>query len=56
MFFRLVKQIAEHESITETLKVEHPMEWVRIMNALREATTGIVNAKIHNLFTYHHSP
>ena len=46
MFFRLVKQIAEHEGITETLKVEHPMEWVRIMNALREATTGIVNAKV----------
>ena len=46
MFFRLVKQIAEHEGITETLKAEHPMEWVRIMNALREATTGIVNAKV----------
>lgn len=46
MFFRLVKQIAEHEGITETLKVEHPMEWVRIMNALREAATEIVNTEM----------
>lgn len=43
MFFRLVKQMAERESITEKLKADNQMEWVGKMNAIREAATEIVN-------------
>lgn len=43
MFFRLVKELAEKEGITEALKVENPMLWVRRMNAVRETATEIVN-------------
>ena len=46
MFFRLVEQMVEREGITEKHKAEQPMEWVSKMKALREATTGIVNAKV----------
>ena len=42
MFFRLVKQMAEREGVTEQLKAENPMEWVGKMNALREAAMEIV--------------
>ncbi len=49
MFFRLVKQMAEREGVTEQLKAENPMEWVGKMNALREAAMEIVSKE--NLFT-----
>lgn len=35
MFFRLVKQMAEREGVTEQLKAENQMEWVRRMNNIR---------------------
>jgi hypothetical protein len=43
MFFRLAKELAEKEGITETLKAADQMEWVRQMNAVRETATEIVN-------------
>ena len=43
MFFRLVNELAEKESITETLKAENQMLWVQRMNAVRETATEIVN-------------
>jgi len=43
MFFRLVKDLAEKESITEKLKATDQMEWVRRMNAVRETATEIIN-------------
>ena len=43
MFFRLVKELAEKEGITETLKAENQMLWVQRMNAVRGAATEIVN-------------
>lgn len=43
MFFRLVKELAEKEGITETLKTENQMLWVQRMNAVRETATEIVN-------------
>lgn len=43
MFFRLVKELAEKEGVTETLKAAGQMEWVRQMNAVRETATEIVN-------------
>ena len=46
MFFRLVKQMAEHEGVTERLKAENQMEWVRQMNSIRNRVSEIVYAKI----------
>ena len=46
MFFRVVKQLAEKEGITETLKAENQMLWVRRMNAVRETATEIVNNEL----------
>ena len=43
MFFRLVNELAEKESITETLKAENQMLWVQRMNAVRETAMEIVN-------------
>ena len=43
MFFRLVKELAEKEGITETLKAENQMLWVQRMNAVRDTATEIVN-------------
>ena len=46
LFDRLMKQRAERERITETLKAGNQMEWVRRMNALRSAVTETVNAEV----------
>lgn len=46
LFDRLIKQRAELEGITETLKAGNQMEWVRRMNALRSAVTETVNAEV----------
>lgn len=46
MFFRLVKQMAEREGITERLKKANQMLWVGKMNAIQEAATEIVNTVI----------
>ena len=43
MFFRLVKQIAEREGVTEQLKADNQMEWVARMNNIRSRATEIVN-------------
>ena len=43
MFFRLVKELAEIEGITETLKAESQMLWVQRMNAVRETAMEIIN-------------
>ena len=43
---RLVKQYAERAGVTEQLKAENPMEWVRRMNNIRERITGVVNAEV----------
>ena len=46
MFFRLVKQMAEREGITEKLKADNQMEWVARMNSIRSRATEIVNQDI----------
>ena len=46
MFFRLVKQLAEKEGITEQLKSENQMLWVRKMNSINNQVTEIVNTKL----------
>ena len=46
MFSQLVKELAECDGITETLKATDQMEWVRRMNAIREQATEIVNNEL----------
>ena len=43
MFLRLVKELAEKEDITETLKAKNQMLWVQRMNEVRETATKTVN-------------
>jgi len=44
--FRLVKQMAEAEGVTETLKATAPMEWVCRMNNIRSRAMEIVNSEL----------
>ena len=46
LFFRLVKQMAEREGVTEQLKSDNQMEWVARMNNIRSRATEIVNNDI----------
>ncbi len=46
LYFRVVKQLAEKEGVTEKLKAENQMEWVARMNNIRNRATEIVNADI----------
>ena len=46
MFFRLVKQMAEREGVTEKLKADNQMEWVGRMNNIRSRATEIVTAEL----------
>ena len=46
MFFRLVKQMAEREGVTEQLKAENQMEWVRRMNNIRNIAPEIINHEL----------
>ncbi|MCR5653974.1 MAG: TnpV protein [Ruminococcus sp.] len=46
MFFRLVKQLAEKEGVTERLKADNQMLWVRKMNNIRNRVQEIVNAEL----------
>ncbi|MSS56379.1 TnpV protein [Holdemanella biformis] len=46
LFDRLMKQRAEHEGITETLKAENQMEWVGRMGALWSAVTETLNTEV----------
>ena len=42
MFFRLVKQMAEREGVTEQLKADNQMEWVAQMNNIRSRATEFI--------------
>ena len=46
MFFRLVKQMAEREGVTEKLKADNQMVWVGRMNNIRSRAKEIVNHDI----------
>lgn len=43
LFFRLVKEYAEKEGVTEQLKAIDQMAWVRKMNNIRECVKEIIN-------------
>lgn len=42
LFLRLVKEYAEKEGVTEQLKAENPMEWVRRVNNVRNQVIEII--------------
>ena len=46
MFLRLVKQLAEKENVTEKLKAENQMEWVKNMNSIRSRAIEVVNTEL----------
>ena len=46
LFLRLVKQMADAEGITETLKANNQMEWVRRMNSIRNRAAEVVNNEL----------
>ena len=46
MFFRLVKQMAEKQGITEKLKAENQMLWVQKMNCIQACAREIVNNEL----------
>ena len=46
MFFRLVKEYADRQGVTEQLKADKPLEWVQRMNNIRNAVGEIVNAEL----------
>lgn len=48
LFFRLVKQYAEREGVTEQLKAENPMEWVRRMNVISSQVKEVIGEVIIN--------
>ena len=43
VFFRVVKELAENESITDALKAENQILWIQRMNAVQATATEIVN-------------
>lgn len=46
MFFRLVKQFVKKEGVTEQLKADNQMLWVRCMNNIRNRAEEIVNNEL----------
>ena len=46
MMFRLVEQMADKEGVTEQLKTENPMFWVRKMNEIQARAREIVCTEI----------
>lgn len=46
MFFRLVKEMADKQGVTEQLKSDNQMAWVGKMNNIRNRAIEIVNHQI----------
>ena len=46
MFFRLVKQYADRQGVTEQLKVENQLLWVQKMNNIRACVREIVENEV----------
>ena len=49
IFFQLVEQLAKQEGVTEQLKAENQMEWVRRMNSIRSRLEEIVYSELINI-------
>ena len=48
MLERVIKQMAEQEEVTESLKASDQMEWVRRMNNIRSRAEEIVSEEVIN--------
>ena len=46
LFLWLVKELAEKENVTEKLKAENTLLWIRKMNNIRNRATEIVNVEV----------
>lgn len=46
LFYRLEKDFALREGVTETLKATDQLEWVRRMNSIQDRVTEIVNHEV----------
>ncbi len=46
MFFRLIKELAEKDGVTEAMKAENQMEWVGRMNNIRNRAEEVVYNEI----------
>lgn len=46
MFFRLVKEYADRQGVTEQLKADKPLEWVQKMNNICNAVEEVVNTEL----------
>ncbi len=46
LYFRLVKQFAKSEGVTEQLKADNPMEWVGKMGNIESRCREIVNSEV----------
>lgn len=46
LFLQLAEQYADTEGVTEALKADDPMAWVRKMNNMRERATEAVNSEV----------
>ena len=46
LFLRLVKELAEKENVTEELKADDMLLWVKRINNIRSRATEIVNYEI----------
>ena len=46
MFFRLVKEMAKREAVTEELKAENALLWIGRMNEIRARVREAVNAEL----------
>lgn len=46
LFLRLVKQYADTEGVTEALKADDPMAWVRKMNSIQNQANEVVMQEI----------
>ena len=46
MFFRLVKEYADRQGVTEQLKEENQILWIQKMNNIRACVREIVNSEM----------
>ncbi len=46
MLFQLIKQLAKQEGVTERLKATNQLEWVRLMNNIRNRAEEIVKSEV----------
>ena len=46
MFSRLVKQMAEREGVTETLKAENQLLWIQKMSNIQSCVREVVESEI----------